>query len=99
MADWYPALAALESAPPSALPPLALKMCAGCTAQYAVEGDVGDEQGGTTWFGPCCPTPARYADVFSILPPPFPVPAVKALEQANAEAAVFLKDLKKAMTP
>lgn len=47
-----------------ALPPLALKMCAGCTGQYAVEGDAGDEQGGTVWFGPCCPVPARYADVF-----------------------------------
>jgi hypothetical protein len=46
------------------LPPLALKMCAGCTAQYAVEGDPGDEQGGTSWFGPCCPTPDRYAAVF-----------------------------------
>jgi hypothetical protein len=52
--------------PGEVLPPLALKMCAGCTAQYAVEGDVGDEQGGTTWFGPCCPTPPRYADVFIV---------------------------------
>lgn len=48
------------------LPPLALKMCAGCTRQYAVEGDVGDEQGGTTWYGPCCPVPPKYADVFII---------------------------------
>lgn len=44
--------------------PLSLKMCAGCTAQYAVEGDAGDEQGGTPWFGPCCGTPEKYADVF-----------------------------------
>jgi len=61
----YPALAALEAAPLACdLPPLALKMCAGCTAQYAVEGDVGDEQGGSAWFGPCCPVPPKYADVF-----------------------------------
>jgi hypothetical protein len=46
------------------LPPLALKMCAGCCRQYAVEGDVGDEQGGCPWFGPCCPTPPAYRDVF-----------------------------------
>jgi hypothetical protein len=39
-------------------------MCAGCTRQYAVEGDVGDEQGGTTWFGPCCPVPPQYQDVY-----------------------------------
>lgn len=45
-------------------PPLALKMCAGCTRQYAVEGDAGEEQGGLPWFGPCCPTPEKYADVF-----------------------------------
>jgi hypothetical protein len=50
--------------PGEPLSPLALKMCAGCTAQYAVEGDVGDEQGGSPWFGPCCPVPPRYADVF-----------------------------------
>lgn len=60
----YPALAALERAPLSPLPPLALKMCAGCTAQYAAEGDVGDEQGGTPWFGPCCRVPPRYQDAF-----------------------------------
>ena len=62
---WFRALPAAHH---DALPPLALKMCAGCTSQYAVEGDVegdvGDEQGGTIWFGPCCPTPAMYADVF-----------------------------------
>lgn len=45
-------------------PPLARMLCANCHRLYAVEGDVGDEQGGTMWFGPCCPTPPRYADVF-----------------------------------
>ena len=59
-----PSLAELLAARAAALPPLALKMCAGCTAQYAVEGDVGSEQGGTTWFGPCCPVPEKYAAVF-----------------------------------
>jgi len=57
---------ALPAVHRDAFPSLALKMCAGCTAQYAVEGDVGDEQGGTTWFGPCCPVPPRYADVFIV---------------------------------
>jgi hypothetical protein len=57
-------IAGLEAARAAGPLPLALKMCAGCTAQFAVEGDVGDEQGGTTWFGPCCPVPDRYAAVF-----------------------------------
>jgi hypothetical protein len=70
-APYYTAgeIAWFRSAPSArhdALPPLALKMCAGCTAQYAVEGDAGDEQGGTAWFGPCCPTPPKYANVFII---------------------------------
>jgi hypothetical protein len=58
---WFRALPAGHR---DVLPPLALKMCAGCTDQYVVEGDVGDEQGGTIWFGPCCPVPEKYADVF-----------------------------------
>jgi hypothetical protein len=49
-------------------PSLHLKMCAGCTAQYAVEGDVGDEQGGSTWYGPCC----RARPPFFPLPPSDP---------------------------
>lgn len=56
--------AELDKARAAAPPPLALKMCAACTSTYAVEGDVGDEQGGSPWFGPCCPVPPRYQDTF-----------------------------------
>ena len=45
--------------------PLALKICVGCTScVYAVEGDVGDELGGIGWFGPCCPVPRGFTEVF-----------------------------------
>jgi hypothetical protein len=57
---YYPALDALAG--PAVGPPLALKMCSGCTRQYAVEGDVGDEQGGCPWFCWRCPVPPKYQD-------------------------------------
>jgi hypothetical protein len=60
-----PDVAALDKARRQGPLPLALKLCAGCTRQYAAEGDVGDEQGGTIWYGPCCPVPSRYQDVLA----------------------------------
>lgn len=64
LAQPHQTIAELGKARATAPPPLALKMCSGCTRQYAVEGDVGDEQGGSPWFGPCCPVPPRYQDTF-----------------------------------
>jgi hypothetical protein len=45
-------------------PPLALKLCAGCATQWAVEGDVGDGQGGLAWFCPRCEVPEHYLDQY-----------------------------------